>query len=735
MKLISKVSEKSAKGVSKRIVRLSDNLAEDRKQCITGQMFPCCCQATILSFSSMLIHSFFCVVPDTLFSPQQRVLPRNRQTGKRKPGMKIRLSRLKKLPDQLAPFFDLWNFDQDMDYYPGTIFRFPLRQGNSDLMLPTKSGPLGPDMVSRMLGDYFHEARKSLLYLKRIQSIEFKVEGNPNSGWSISRPPPRLNTCFTQVTCSYTRQSGFKQQVSGEDEWWIATEDLDKRTDDTDSRMVSKNIECSVGALVSSNCRSSSLHVNPPRPPRPGFFKTLPLQIASDLPVHIHATFDLTGDRQSVILTTEGESEHSTYNKYLLQVVIPKLYLGLMTQLVLGPLPNNEVFRFWPTQPEPRKLNCSDLIAAAFWERVAKDPDITLFPRASLVTGQRRTLPEPPQTLDGSVFDFLPKEQSALLRSLLLSLNVKLAQNVPEHVERSLRALPIHEVTGDLLRRLLNSSLRAMCLRAEQAKNHSILTTVLELALPTSPNQVELLHGCYILPLLDGTFSEIVVLDEQNEQKKSSLKEYYLATETEVKLFHFASSVLVPPAFRKTFQHLLGTRKINVTLVEPRNVGNLLDLRKPPGSVNKNTDAWLESFWKFWNKISDKSSRETDGDIEALGLVFKSTCNEIAKYHKFSDLDALPAIVEPAELEHRRLCKKIPGLFLFDNALMHAQLKRNEASLSESAPFLRFIKSLRKLSSASNLASIGDFLARHLNEDDFKVFLLSLCFAVIATRC
>ncbi|CAG8949651.1 hypothetical protein HYFRA_00007885 [Hymenoscyphus fraxineus] len=650
-----------------------------------------------------------------ILDPRQTSLNINPHTGKRKPGVKIELSLLKQFPDQLAPFDGLWNFDKTMDTFPGTIFRFPLRQGSSELIPMSNSPALTPELVTQKLGDYFHEARKSLLFLKRIETIEFKIQDNPTSGWSVSRPPPQPDAPITQFLCSYTRQSGFKQEFSGQDEWCVATEDLDKRPTlcDSGSHIVQKNIECSVAVLISSEAKLPSLHVKPPKTPRPGFFKTLPLQIPSDVPVHVHATFDMSGDRQSVDLDAERHPEHATYNKHLLQEVIPEVYLGLMAHLAMTLRPQYDVFQFWPKKPAVSKLNCSDLIASAFWDKLDGNQN-SLFRKASLTTGNRRKLPDPPFRLREAVFDFLPREQSDLLAPLLLASGVNLVREIPEYFKESLVELDVQEVSGELLRKLFKSGLASKYLEGQKNKNNTVLSAIYAIIIPDSPDQFEELDGCHILPVIDGILAEISLLDK--EKKKTT---YYLASEAEATLFDFASSLLVPPSYHKTFRPLVVTEKFNLADLEPCSIGHLLKLRHKPL-----TDVWLNGFWKYCNALFErakKSSSVTEDDIKSLGVVFKSTCNGIEQYKQFSDLGILPAIVDPDDMEQRKLCSKIPGLHIFDSSLMHHQLKESEASLLSSASFLRFIQALRKLSIQKHQPCVGQFLRQYLNDNDFKL--------------
>jgi sacsin len=91
--------------------------------------------------------------------------------------VKLSLSKLKNVcPDQLAPFEGLWGYTKELDDYPGTIFRFPLRLVKTESKLRQSKQGLDGDTIRRLMDIYFNEARISLLFLRRIYSIDFTIQ-------------------------------------------------------------------------------------------------------------------------------------------------------------------------------------------------------------------------------------------------------------------------------------------------------------------------------------------------------------------------------------------------------------------------------------------------------------------------------------------------------------------------------------------------------------------------------
>ncbi|XMA11553.1 hypothetical protein WAI453_004344 [Rhynchosporium graminicola] len=107
-----------------------------------------------------------------ILDPQQEVLPMNAKKGKRKPGVKLKLAKVREAcPDQLTPFDGFFGYTIDQDRFPGTIFRFPLVTPSSQGNLRISKRELNSAEVHKLMDAYFDEARISLLFLRRINTI------------------------------------------------------------------------------------------------------------------------------------------------------------------------------------------------------------------------------------------------------------------------------------------------------------------------------------------------------------------------------------------------------------------------------------------------------------------------------------------------------------------------------------------------------------------------------------
>jgi sacsin len=656
-------------------------------------------------------------------------LPRNSITQKAKPGVILELSFLRKnFPDQLAPFEGLWGYNSCLDYYHGTIFRFPLRPLESKSEL--QSGEyINAKGVRTFMMEYFDEARISLLYLKRVRSIEFRIGGNDNSEWCVRRQPPLdENVKFSEwVICSFTRDLGFGTPIAGKDKWWVVVEDLIDKIEHLPYRQdrKMKNVECGIAALVSSTGSLSDPNIKEPLKPR--IFSTLPLPILSDLPVYIHATFSLTGDRRSLCIDEyrrelgaaapsansnqfHPETGESRWNTYLLEEALPELYLAFLESL--GREIGHSIFDFWPQDEPPKGSRCKSLFSS-FWRELPNSSHY-LFPKAEVSPGSIHRRPPRLFDIQHATFDFLEPTQSNILASLLLRLDVNLVRNVPIEITSHLKNLPnANTVSGPMLRKIFKS---------EKGRTHLMTTltdkTVLKTLLSCLMADKEGLGdlgGCHIVPLADGTLGTLSTCDFN-----STGQFYYLATTKEIELFNFASSILVPLKFSTSFGTILERKEFRLERLDLTHISTLLQ-RRPSSDLDLPNETWLTEFWAFWNKNPVKSTPLSTHGVCSFN-VFQASRDSLKISVKLSDIDKLPAVVEPSDEAHRHLCDKIPGLYRYDGGLMPKWFQVEEDSFLAWPSFCRLIRAICHLANERGI-EVNSFVRSCLGPSDLEVFI------------
>ena len=196
----------------------------------------------------MLLSAGYLIILD----PQQQCLPKNK-FRRRKAGVKLPLSRARKLAGaQLGLFNGLHGFSTDMDYFEGTMFRFPFRSAGSQSDLNKGLEHIDTLRASSLLTEYMDLARQSLLFLQNVSSIEVRIQGRQNRSWKVStnRPNEWENELFhNAIVC--TKKSEDKPCY---DLWRIGLRDIESAPADIQKvgKGFSKVTECGIAGKALS---------------------------------------------------------------------------------------------------------------------------------------------------------------------------------------------------------------------------------------------------------------------------------------------------------------------------------------------------------------------------------------------------------------------------------------------------------------------------------------------------
>jgi sacsin len=645
-------------------------------------------------------------------SAQRKVLGKGKY-GQKRAGLRVKIKELKKLhPNHLAVFESLWGYTLDLDEYQGTIFRFPLRMAVADSKFRLSNPNLSLDKVRKLLASYFETAKVSLLFLRNITSIDFMIYGNDTCEWSVCRQDSKALGWEQTVTILYDQARNEVRGCSGEDIYMVAVEDVEAETKHMPytSIRAMKRVECGFAAKVSSTIDGKDVQQSTDLP---YVFKTLPLPIRSDFNLAVHATFDISGDRRTFVVNDPmNDTVGAVWNRYLLTEQLPKVLLKFLS--VLARDIGQDVFKFWPKAETPAASHLS-LLIQAFWKQLPAST-LALFPAAQPVTSslRRRHMLEV-YSLEQAVFECLPSKESDILAPLLLPLKVRLVKDMPRHVSRQLQKLKEAKFfDGPMLRDLSKTAEFKQRLQSMLIDNRSALDIVLKIAIPRESDQQMALDDCHIIPLLDGTLGTLRFTADSPRAV-----DYYVATQEVEDLFKFASSLLVSKSDSDKFDRLIKTNGFNLKPLEVNDIQELMRLRLAPNTVSDEEDTWLRNFWKFWNMSQQGAS--VDVSIDGLGKVLKSRNGNLEQYRQPSELDTLPAIIEPEESNHKAWTCKIPDLVCFDRTILPKSLKNDAISLLASrGSMIRLFKAFRKLSFLAG-QSVGGFLKRFLSKEDFIV--------------
>lgn len=707
-----------------------------------------------------------------VLDPQQQVLPMNySKRRRRRVGMKMSIKAVGRVaPDQVSPFEGLHDFDKSAEHYHGTIFRFPLRATGGKTTLKDAAGQTDLAGTKSLLEAYFLIARIALLFLRNVHSIEFRIVGQQEPQWTIfAKRTSSENDTFQRIEV-ISSGVGSEMQV---DTWCIgvkAVEDVPKAITRT-GRASRKAIECGVAACLNEGRkiklerRGDNLAVNRTlatvEPAKRSLvpqnvFCRLPTSQECSLPISIHASFAVTGDRRNISL--EDGAENAGWNKWLLENCVSVLYVEMLQHL--APRLGQKVFNFWPKDRFQSTL--SDLLCKASWKAIRDQQQnhANLLPQlgqdTSLDSMDYANVLEPTQkTVDmkTATFDFLPELTSKNLRPLLLQIIpcvVRPPRGLWLDVQTASPSYKVKEIDHDCLCLAFKDEEKCKVLEAfvtkldSEDKKTKVMARLLETMIPEANGSklgMDILNGCRILPRPHfrcpfGTLT-------WNPQSDTAWN--YLPTSEEQQLFSFAADRMVtnhlfpkPPStagldkgsVRDPIQELVKAN-LNVRRLEVSDLGFLLTLPQSPTTSSRIDDlaTWLPKFWHYLNpklRAVEKNIEYKNHKISTDDLLSKAHLHDQAVYRTYTDLqwryltprqfEAQPCVVKPLDQDHRKICDQIDGLLVIERDCVPESLLAEEDNFAKNASFRRLVRAFEKLEETKRI-SAKVFLSHSLSQD------------------
>ena len=275
--------------------------------------------------------------------PQEKVWPN-------RPGRSFTLSQLlQKHPDALAPFNNVAGFSPGTRYYPKTLFRFPLRTTPSELSDVVYTLDRIDELIEALRG----EANLLLPFLRSVNTIEV----HKISSHSIFSMTFRVEIAASCRSSLQSKRQGFLEQLKAAHSRYsygissIIDFDADFTVNVTDNNMParSNSTDFLVVATVGSNSQAicdaakkqkvfpwvgtaiplvSTVSNNG----RIFCFLPMPVDAASNLPVHVNGTFGLNDDRRSMKWPGSERRNDPTanWNNLLVSHLLPPCYVKLL---------------------------------------------------------------------------------------------------------------------------------------------------------------------------------------------------------------------------------------------------------------------------------------------------------------------------------------------------------------------------------------------------------------------
>ena len=705
-----------------------------------------------------------------VLDPQQKVLPINyNRRRERKVGTKISLAAVNRLaPDQLAPFSGLYNFVTGLNSYEGTIFRFPLRALGAKTLLKDHVQHVDAVAVRSLLRDYMAVARTALLFLRNVESIEFRIRDQEIPQWSvIARRSQRQDSdTFQDVEITSTQGGNFRQV----DKWCVGRRGITHIPADITrlGRSSEKSPECGIAACLSnertvlpdvgkdiimtqqlsvivSGTTSNVDHK---------VFCRLHTGHTSSLPVSIHASFAVTGDRRSIVL--EESAENSAWNKWLLTTALTNLYVEILQHLASSL--DEQVFEIWPSMASYHSSpTLSETLCRAFWDRLLSRGRTIgyLFPlvaqyytenhQGSLRVGNevsKKTI-----SLADARFDFFPDHVSQALRPLFANLSptlVRLPRKLwPDYKRAAAEAAWLSkEIHTEYLCQLFKDDGNCKVLEAyvrgleHEERKHAAMSMLLKTMVPkidgidTTP--LKNLDGCRVLPRpsLDAPLGLLL----WNAPTSSTC--HYVATAEEQDLFAFASDSMVNTELSQDASDLVGMilkASFNVRKLDFADLGDLLARPKSPTNPSNafvDRDMWMLKFWGYVNqemrRLHNRGFLASPFGVSLDTLLIEGGLQDRKIYRFWSnnqwcyltphEFEAQPCAMEPSDDQQRKLCEQIPGLQMIDRKCVPFLLLEAESYLRHSASFGRLLRAFENLERTTGKPTKA-FLSNSLNFD------------------
>lgn len=672
-----------------------------------------------------------------IVDPYQQLLPRNRHR-KRKIGVKVLLETVRRLSvDLLRPFHGLCSFSMDTDRYQGTLFRLPLK---GDSKAEEAVSGLG---IDNLLQNYYDIARESLLFLSHVRSISYQIRGQVDSGWSIvaKHAEGSEQEIFQQVKLSGVQHG----TLSFDEAWHVGLYDLDEAPSEIFRPTVSKVkvIECGVAARLPR--KSATSETTEGTLDKTKFYSKLPTEYSTELPIAIHATFAVTGDRRTISVDDEKDP-NASWNKWLLETCIPDLYIDFLKDL--APKLGQNTFDFWPIKSLAGSL--TTIVQKSFWKKVVsgKYKLYSLYPivevsslssRSTMLhsrdSGRRK--PHEVVPLESAEFDFLPAKVSSELQQLFVRLCPGLVRP-PLRFNRYLVGESECNVTtldhvylaqlfkGEENCQILEDFLNDLSKQGRKSRIKALEMILLELVPPHQGDDktfLQILDGCRVLPKRDAS---LVHLRSNNTETQQSPDDWVLKpTPEESKIFFFAPEFFVDTTlFAEDSIMAKGAKSVvsrnaiadlqsagfNIRNTTLQDIGKLVmhassPLRNPDGPSPP--DVWFSRFWAYLNsRTTECGKAQTDHSamvneiLDATGLqgcpIYRLLSGVQWLYLTSAQLIPQPFVVEPDETSHAKICSELSLIKTIERNHIPNIWASAEPNLHQTAALVRLFAAIEK---------------------------------------
>ena len=523
--------------------------------------------------------------------------------------------------DSLAPFEGVAGFSSRDRSYPGTLFRFPLRNAPSELSEKLYT----VQKLQKLLASLKEEAKFLLLFLRSVQKIEV-YEISPRRGQQklsfqvairekddichkrehfmnelkiASAQVESLPYCITRhidlVTDFHVQVTDCSKNTTTVSHWLVANQ-VGSQTQTVLDTVAKQHVFPWVGAALELSDGSSS----PVSPAGGRIFCFLPMSIEafSPLLVHVNGTFGLNDDRRTLKWpTVERQNDTAAdWNKLLVSELLPPCYAKLLMEAKKYLRPQ-QFYKAWPKV---------DMVDTTPWEGLLLPLFKLLFKEAVLWT--RREGAFGGQWIVQTQGTFIEQDSalSPVVHKVLSNCGVKLVE-VPDMIWDALTytEVTVHLLSPSTARKALRSH-RSTYQDCDAGSKLELLTYCL------SDKKHSALNELALLPLADGSFVDF----EPNWSSRRVKACYVCSNEYPCDLLPNIDKLLVDlpdnPGLQASLQEVASSQQTQLQNLSVQLVAQLLPQCFPSEwqtlncvSFTSSSDAkWLERFWRWVQSYS-----------------------------------------------------------------------------------------------------------------------------------
>ena len=402
--------------------------------------------------------------------------------------------------DHLSPFDGIAGFTRGTTCYAKTLFRFPLRNAASGLS--TNEYNIGK--VNELINALRSEAKLLLLFLRSIHTIEvYNIDQQGRH--TLSFQVKVTNSCVSKLKqqraaflAALSSEHGlrgynFTRVIEFTAKFDVSVYDANTGSSSTSHWLVANRVDPSNATVRQASVQQkvfpwvgTALDLDNPGDGRIFCFLPMPIETASNLPIHVNGTFGLNDDRRSLKWPGVERKNDPTanWNELLVKYVIPACYSGLLLEAKSSLTPS----KFYSAWPSVKSLSSQ-------WDSLQCPVFSTLLNHPVVWSESSKQWVMPNQAV------YLPKNKCGLVvENALTRCGVKLA-DVPPHVRTAFACvrMTITEVTPKLTRDKLRAH-SSSYVSVDAIGKHVLLQYC------TKDGRYSELNNLQLLPLASGRF-------------------------------------------------------------------------------------------------------------------------------------------------------------------------------------------------------------------------------------